>query len=198
VIQNCGTGFSGHLDLRDHKLSYATYIERVVFNQWIYNPTSSTICFGILGMNVSGPQVLPFKTSWSGVGARLEIWAGCHGPSGMPCAGSSEAGRHEDHLGDGIEEHNQNEIQVPGTYHSTLYVCYSPFAECLAPGGHWVALSAPVPFVMVHWTPSAPLEGEQATPEPEPSNACYLITDDPAGIYLKCDGKQTKSMEHGR
>ncbi len=199
----CGTGFAGHLELTFPKPSYATYIENVVFSQYLYNPTATTICFGILGMSVSGPQSLPFKTSWDGAGAPgglLEIWAGCHGPAGMPCAPSSAAGRHEDKLGDGAEEHTPWEITTPGVYNSTLFVCYSPYSACLAPGGNWAAVSGAVPFTMVHWTQSAPQSDSQveATPEPFGGKVCYLITDDPRGIYLKCNGKQTKSFQHSR
>jgi hypothetical protein len=197
----CGTGFNGHLELRFPKDSYATYIENVVFSEYLFNSTSSTICFGILGMGVTGPQTLPFKTSWDGGGApggRLEIWAGCHGPAGLPCANSAAAGRHEDQLGDGPEDHSPWEITTPGTYNATLYVCYSPYSDCLAPGGHWAAVSGAVPFTMIHWTPtpSAVTDGGQIEPTPKPfgGQICYLITDDPAGIYLKCDGKQTKSL----
>jgi hypothetical protein len=200
---NCGTGFNGHLEKTDNKPSYATYIERIRFNEFIHNPTSSTICFGILGISVTGPQTLPFKTSWDGAGApngRLEIWAGCHGPTGMPCAGSAGAGMSQDHLGDGEEEHNQFEITTPGNYNATLFVCYSPFSDCLAPGGNWVGISGAVPFTMIHWTPSAHLDGEPAEPTMTPSDEpiCYLITDDPAGIYLDCEGNVSEGMAHSR
>jgi len=199
----CGTGLNGHLESTDNKPTYATYIERVRFTEYIFNGTAQTICFGILGIAPSGPQQLPFKTSWDGAGApggRLEIWAGCHGPAGIPCAGSSGAGAHIDHLGDGAEEHTQNEITTPGTYNATLYVCYSPFSACLVPGGAWASISAAVPFNMIHWTPSAPLTDGQVEPTavPDKGPVCYLITDDPAGIYLKCSGKQMKSMPHRR
>lgn len=200
----CGTGFSGHLELTFPKVSYATYIENVIFSEYVFNPTATTICFGILGMGVSGPQTLPFKTSWDGAGApggRLEIWAGCHGPAGMPCAGSSAAGRHEDKLGDGPEENSPWEITTPGTYNATLYVCYSPYATCIGgQGAHWAAVSGAVPFTMVHWTPSAP-QGDglvEPTPTPFGGRLCYLITDNPDNIYLKCDGKQTESMSRPR
>ena len=193
----CATGFNGHLQSTDNKSSYATFIERIRFNEFIHNPTGSAICFGILGISTTGPQTLPFKTSWDGAGAVggvLEIWAGCHGPTGMPCAGSAGAGMSQDHLGDGVEEHNEFEITTPGNYVATLYVCYSPFSACLAPGGNWAGISDGVPFTMVHWTPPPPGISGQDEFAPTGDPICYLVTDDPEGIYLDCDKNSAEGM----
>jgi hypothetical protein len=188
------TGMTGQLARTEpNKPTYATFIENVWMYEWIFNPKAYTINFGVLGLAATGPVNLPFKTSWDGAGVpggQLQIYAGCHGPAGIPCAGSTDAGRHVDHVGDnGGGEHSPWEITKPGVYQVTFYVCYSTFTACQQPGGVWQALSGPVSFTAIDWTPQ-PDQGVAPTPAPYVSAdygpVCYLITDDPAGIYLSC------------
>jgi hypothetical protein len=204
------TGLTGNLARQDpSKPSYATYIENIWMYENIFNPTGGTINFGVLGIQTTGPQAnIPFQTSWSGSGAPggfLQLFAGCHGPAGIPCAGSEGAGRHTDHVGDGANEHTPGELQVPGNYSSRLYVCYSNFNACLQPGGNWVALGNPVGFTLINWTPTPMLDVVGPTPTSEFDSQvrdnrpeCYLITDDPAGIYLSCVRPEAKYRHLGR
>lgn len=81
-----------------------------------------------------------------------------------------------------------------------LAVCYSPFQDCQTPGlAVWQDLGSPVDFVAVHWTPS-PFEQFEPTPAPRDRNerVCYLITDDPRGMYLQCSGKEARSRPLSR
>lgn len=198
------SGLTGSMVLRDNKPTYATYIENIFFYENIFNGMGSTIRFGILGVAMveSAQGAYPFRTSWDGAGApggQLEIYAGCHGPAGIPCASSADAGRHEDHVGDGSYESTVYEIRVPGQYKMQLFVCYSTYDGCQQAGGVWQPLGNPVQFVAVHWTPS-PFEQFEPTPAPRDRNerVCYLITDDPRGMYLQCSGKEARGRPLSR
>jgi hypothetical protein len=181
--------------MAENKPSYATFIENIKFFERIQNPTGTTVGFGILGVQTTGPQPVPFKTSWDGAGVpggRLELWAGCWGPQGIPCNGNADTAWHEDHVGDNPLESSPHEIQIPGNYQLRLFVCYSAFADCLQPGGVWAELAGPVPFTAVHWTPTPTLAGagdaepDEVVPSDDGRPVCYLVTDDPGGIYLNC------------
>jgi hypothetical protein len=193
------TGMTGHMQLAENKPSYATFIENVFFYEWIHNPTGSTIRFGVLGVGTVGPQPnYPFRTSWDGAGApggQLEIFPGCHGPAGIPCAGSSDAGRHQDHIGDSVVEDSPFEIEVPGTYTMRFFVCYSDFNACQQPGGNWQQLGGDVQFTAIHWTPTPSVNAAEPDDAPRDSSGrlCYLITDDPRGMYLSCSGPKLRS-----
>lgn len=199
------TGLSGQLARTEpSKPSYATFIENVWLYESIFNPTGQTINFGILGLTTKRPDNsdMPFKTSWDGAGAPggvLQIFAGCHGPAGNPCAGSSDAGRHVDHVGDnGGNEHTPWEVTQVGTYQVRFYVCYSTYSACQNPGGNWQLLSGPVTFNAINWTPTPSInqvQGATATPDNRADFTgpqCYLITDNPAGIYLSCARPQSQ------
>jgi hypothetical protein len=193
------TGLTGRIQLSENKPTYATFIENVFFYEWIHNPTGSTVRFGILGVATSGPQPgYPFRTSWDGAGApggQLEIFAGCHGPAGIPCAPNPDAGRHQDHVGDSAFEDSPFEIEVPGTYTLQFYVCYSDFSACQQPGGNWQQLGSNVQFTTIHWTPT-PSFGQTAPTQAAAAfqgRLCYLITDDPRGLYLQCSGPRLHS-----
>jgi hypothetical protein len=192
------TGLTGHIQLSDNKPTYATFIENVFFDEWIHNPTGNSVRFGILGVTTTGPQPnYPFRTSWDGAGApggQLEIYPGCHGPAGNPCANSADAGRHRDVVGDGSYESTDFEIRVPGTYTLHFFVCYSDYNACQQPGGNWQELGS-TQFTAIHWTPTPSANAAEPDPTPRDSSGrlCYLITDDPRGLYLSCSGAKLRS-----
>lgn len=180
---------SGDLSLVSNQATYATYGEWVKFYELIHNTTSSNIYYGILGVNVTGPVNLPFKTSWDGAGAPggvLTIGPGCYGPGGGSCAPNPEAGRSEDHVGDDWADHTPWEITTPGQYTITLHACVSPYAACTSGGGVWQQIGNSVQFTAIHWTPQAP-NALTPTPPPYTEKLCYLITSDPQHVYLDCD-----------
>jgi hypothetical protein len=179
----------------ENKPSYATYIEWIKFYESIHNVTDQAQGFGILGVNVEGPITMPFKTGWDGAGAGgfLTINPGCWGPVNMnsdPCAQDATAGRSEDHIGDGPDEHTAWEVTVPGQYRLAMYICLSSYSACQQPGGDWRQIGLPQVITAIDWTPTPPPQGAEAQATPTPSasaaQACYLITHDPRGVYLSC------------
>lgn len=186
ATQPSPSDLGGQLSLVENKPTYATYGEWIRFYELIHNSTISEIRYGILGVKVVGPVELPFKTSWDGAGASggmLTINAGCYGPGGGTCAPNPDAGRAEDHVGDDWSEHSDWEITQPGRYTITMYVCLSPFSACTSGGGDWRQVGNSVTFDAIHWTP--PPSGLSLFEE-TPRTGCYLITDNPAHIYLSC------------
>lgn len=179
-------GLEGQLSLVDNKPTYATFGEWIKFYELLHNPTSSNVRYGILGVNVTGPVNLPFKTSWDGAGApggMLTINAGCYGPGGGTCAPNPDAGRAEDHVGDDWNDHSLWEITLPGRYTIAMYVCLSPFSTCVGGGGDWRQIGSVVTFDAIQWTPQAP--GISLFEETRRAG-CYLSTADPSRIYLSC------------
>jgi hypothetical protein len=198
------TGLTGRIELSENKPTYATFIENVFFYEWLHNPTGNTIRFGILGVATNGPQPnYPFRTSWDGAGApggQLEIFAGCHGPAGIPCAPNPDAGRHQDHVGDSAFEDSPFEIEVPGVYTLQYFVCYSSYAACQQPGGNWQQLGSSLQFTTIHWTPTPGGQGAETdgTPSDASGRLCFLITDNPRGLYLQCAGPRLHSRPLSR
>jgi len=198
----------GVFTMVENKPSYATYIEWIKFYQSIHNVTDQAQNFGILGTNVEGPITMPFKTSWDGAGAGgfLTINASCWGPVNMnanPCAPDATAGRSEDHVGDGPDEHTAWEVTVPGQYRLAMYICLSSYSACQQPGvGDWRQIGQPQIITAIDWTPTPPPQGVQprATATASAATACYLITNDPRGVYLSCPEARWnhKVREHRR
>jgi hypothetical protein len=186
IFSDC-SGLEGDISLVENKPTYATYGEWVKFYTWIHNVTGHTACFGILGVNVVQPNGVPlnFNTQWSGQGAGgwLTLNPGCWGPNGIPCAPNVDWGRQEDHTGDGWPDHTDRELTMQGTHTIYYYACYSNFWACQEPGGDWHLLDQ-VSFNTIHWTPQA--VSAAAAPTPGPRTGCYLVTNDPKGIYLDC------------
>lgn len=166
--------FTGTFTMAENKQSYATNIENIQFYELLQNVRSYPVRFGIMGVQVAGPQNF-FHTSWDGGGAGgyLSINGNCYGPNGMPCAPNPDAGRHLDSV----------VVNVPGGYALSMYVCYSSFSGCQTAGGVWQQLGQTQNIVAIDWTPQPGIVG-QATPAP--TEPCRLITDDPRGIYLQC------------
>lgn len=188
----CSGRFDGSISLKDNKPTYATYIEWIKFLQWVHNNNNSTTCFGILGFNAIKPDgsAYPFNSQWSASGVPskyLTIYANCWGPNGQPCAGSQSSGQQEDHMGSG-----NYVVAETGVYTVYYMVCYSDYNACQKAGGNWAQLGV-IQFTAVNWTPSAP-SGTQAAPTPQAPTGpeCYLITDDPRGIYLNCNVSHLK------
>ncbi len=197
------TGLTGQMALKENKPTYATNIENVFFYENIFNPTGGIIFYGILGVNVQQPDGswMPFKTSWDGAGApsgRLQINAGCHGPSGGVCAPNADAGRATDHVGTNLNEDSPWKVTQVGQYKMYFMVCYSSYTGCQQQNGAvWAQLAGPVNFQAINWTPTPSANVANPTATPAYSAAdygpiCYLITDDPAGTYLSCPKPQSK------
>lgn len=162
------------------KPSYATNIEDIWHWFYIHNPNASTVYYGILGVNVvkdAGGYSF-FHTSWSGQLAPngvLSINGGCFGPGG--CWGTSGQAELRDTV----------KVAQPGDYTMTLAICQSSFDGCLQPSGSWQNLAS-VTFTAIDWTPTPPppMPDVVSTPMPSLTEPCQLITDDPAGTYLRC------------
>lgn len=205
----CNGRFDGSVTMELDKPTYATFIEYIKFLQWVHNNNNSTTCFGILGYNLIGPGgsgpsgngTYPFNSQWSASGVPsklLTIYAGCWGPGGQPCAGSQSSAQQEAYVHD-----NPYVINQPGVYTIYYMVCYSNFYDCQNPNAHpnWAQLSV-VQFTAINWTQSAPSgTAVSQTPSPTPSASetnqpvCYLITNDPRGIYLSCDTPHLKERQ---
>lgn len=159
-----------------NKPSYATNIENIWHWFYIHNPNASTVYYGILGVSVYKDAGYNFfHTSWSGQLAPngvLSINGGCFGPSG--CQGSPGSAELRDTV----------IVAQPGDYTMTLAICQSSFNGCLEPSGSWQNLAS-VTFKAIDWTPMPPPDGV-STPVPPQTEPCQLITDDPAGTYLRC------------
>lgn len=173
--QNMGGGLRRE---EPNKPSYATNIENIWHWFYIHNANASTIYYGILGVNVvkNGGGYGFFHTSWSGQLAPngvLSLNGGCFGPSG--CQGSPGSAELRDTV----------IVAQPGDYSMTLAICQSSFNGCLEPSGSWQNLAS-VSFTAIDWTPTPNIPGSASTPMPPQTEPCQLITDDPAGTYLKC------------
>ncbi len=199
---NCSGRFDGSINLEDNKPTYATFIEWIKFLQWVHNNNNSTTCFGVLGFAANRPDgsPYPFNSQWSASGVpskHLTINANCWGPNGQPCAGSQASGQQEDHMGTGNYIVNQE-----GQYTVVYWVCYSNFNVCTQSGGagDWEQLGS-IQFTAINWTPTPPSiqSGTEIAPTPTtpPSTGplCYLITNDPRGIYLNCNTPQLKERQ---
>lgn len=199
----CNGRFDGSISLipkADGSTTYATYIEQVHILQWVHNNNGQTTCFGILGYNLIGPGgtgPYQFNSQWSASGSNvpnhlLTISANCWGPYGQPCAGSQSSGQQVD---TSIGTHPKYIINQPGVYAVYYMVCYSDFNACQKAGSNWAQLGV-IQFTAINWTPGAPSGTETApTPESQTGPACYLITDDPAGIYLNCNTSHLKERQ---
>jgi hypothetical protein len=161
----------------ENKPSYATNIENIRFWELLQNVRAYPVSFGIMGVNVAGPQNF-FHTSWDGAGAGgyLTINGGCYGPNGMPCASHPDAGKHLDAV----------IVNLPGTYILSMHVCYSSFTGCQQGGSVWQQIGQSQQILAVNWTPQPFSEGT-ATPMPPSTRWCVLVQDDPRGKYLRCE-----------
>ena len=197
---SCPGRFDGSISLEDNKPTYATYIEWVKFIQWVHNNNDSTTCFGILGFDTIRPDGshMQYNSQWNAQGVPsqyLTISANCWGPNGQPCAGSQGSGQQEDHVGTGPYLVTQE-----GQYTIYYTVCYSTFNACLAPGSNWAVLGS-IQFTAINWTPTPPSvqSGTEIAPTPTtPASTgpvCYLITDDPRGMYLNCNTPHLKERQ---
>jgi hypothetical protein len=197
---SCPGRFDGSISLEDNKPTYATYIEWVKFIQWVHNNNDSTTCFGILGFDAIQPDGshMQYNSQWNAQGVPsqyLTISANCWGPNGQPCAGSQGSGQQEDHVGTGPYLVTQE-----GQYTIYYTVCYSTFNACLSPGSNWAVLGS-IQFTAINWTPTPPSgpSGTEIAPTPTtpPSTGpvCFLITNDPRGMYLNCNTPHLKERQ---
>jgi LysM repeat protein len=186
---------AGQIMLESNKPTYATKIEDVWFYELVQNPTGQTARFGILGINVTGPNVNYFHTSWSAPNEpdqEFTLNPGCYGPVGIPCAADSNWARHRDAVG-GLPQNRPGEtLTTPGQYLLEFFACYSGYKVCQTPNGSWERLGS-VSIVAVDWTPPAAsiLSPKLLTPSPTPpapTSLCYLLKDDPQHIQLFCNG----------
>lgn len=190
------TGFTGRIFFVEPKTRYYTNIEWIKFWEQIYNPTGHPMSFTILGVNVWKDEQFPFPdtnlgfhTSWTG--APDWILSGCWGPNGYTdwnighnyrCAPNENEGFHQDHVG----EASNIEITTPGNYWIELWVCTATHDQCLHGGGGpdaWKKLGQNLNFI----ADPNPLAHGVIQPTQMPQTKCYLNTEDPDNIYLKCD-----------
>jgi hypothetical protein len=163
----------------------------------VHNNNAATTCFGILGYNAIKPDgsAYPFNSQWAAGGVPskfLTIYANCWGPYGQPCAGSQASGQQVD---TSLGTYPTYVISEVGQYTVYYMVCYSDFNTCQKPGGNWAQLGV-IQFVAVNWTPSAPSGTAVAsTPQAPAGPECYLVTDDPRGIYLNCNVSHLKERQ---
>ncbi len=199
---NCPGRFDGSISKipkADGSTTYATFIELVHILEWVHNNNGATTCFGVLGYNAIKPDgsAYQFNSQWSGSGVPskyLTIYANCWGPYGQPCAGSQSSGQQVD---TSLGTHPDYVISQVGQYTVYYMVCYSSFNVCTQKGGGgiWAQLGV-IQFTAINWTPSAPVATEAApTPQAPTGPVCYLITDDPGGIYLDCNIAHLKERQ---
>lgn len=199
---NCSGRFDGSISLipkSDGSTTYATYIELVHILQWVHNNNGATTCFGVLGYNAIKPDgsQYQFNSQWSASGVPskyLTIYANCWGPYGQPCAGSQASGQQVD---TSLGSHPIYVISQVGQYTVYYMVCYSNFNVCTQKGGggDWEQLGV-IQFIAVNWTPPAPAATVVApTPQAPTGPVCYLVTDDPGGIYLNCNTPRLKERQ---
>jgi hypothetical protein len=185
------TGLTGRLVFVEPKTRYYTNVEWIKFWEQIYNPTGSPQSYTILGVNVyrQSPsfQNLGFHTSWTG--GPDWISAGCWGPNGFTnwnnghrCAPNQNEGWHQDHIGDA----SNIEITTPGHYYIEFWACLSSYFQCTTQGQSptWRKLGDNLHFDADQNPTTAHGVVE---PTQMPQTTCFLITDDPENVYLKCD-----------
>jgi hypothetical protein len=183
---------SGALTREDpNKPTYATRCEDVWFYELIHNDDGArALNWGILGVNVQGPNTNVFHTSWSAPnepGQMFTLYPNCYGPLGMPCAGSIDGAKHRDAIG-GYRPDSR--LINPGTYTLSMAICLSPYNVCPSSGG-WRVLSS-VSIVAVDWyDPSCNRTLAQAVPTPnsDPLAGCHLDLSDPQHAHMVCPGK---------
>lgn len=162
---------------QDPLKTYATNIENIWHWFWIHNTNSTRVYYGILGVNVYKDNNYNFfHTSWNGQNAPNGLLYidgnGCYGPNSYPCSPNPE----------GAQQRDTVIVAQPGHYWMTLAICQSSFLACMQPGAAWQNLYT-VQFDAIDWTPQPGIV-DQATPAP--TEPCRLVTDDPRGVYLKC------------
>lgn len=132
--QTSSRGITGTLTLcNPEKPTFATRIERICFRETIFNHTSQTVTYGILGVQATNLSGGPhqFQTSWRG---DLSVAPNSTGPTG----GGWEDGMF---------------MEQAGTYRLTLTICYSNVDTCLGPSGDWETLTSGINVTVVDWNP---------------------------------------------
>jgi hypothetical protein len=184
------TGLDGRVLME--KQAYYTHIEWIKFFIQIYNPTGQPIAYTLLGINVWRDEIfdtnLGFHTSWTG--APDYVLSGCWGPTGFTdwnrgpnyrCAPTSAEGWHQDHIGDA----SNLEIEVPGNYRVEFWACLSGYDQCVHNQNPTWRKLGPDAFFVANPAPAGAHAAAINTPMPQ--TTCFLITDDPENVYLKCD-----------
>jgi len=195
---------SGQLTLEDQTpgKTYAAKCEDVWHYDLIHNDDSSLPArWGIMGVNVSGPNTNFFHTSWAAdaqPGQFFRMNPGCYGPNGYApdwnpgaCNTDPYNARHYDAVGG---YRSDGRLMYEGYYQLTLAICLSPYNVCPGPGATWRNLSSVTIHVVDWYDPVKCPEGPHVASVPTPAKAdplagCHLDLSDPRKIHMVCPGK---------
>lgn len=197
---------SGQLTLEDQTpgKTYAAKCEDVWHYDLIHNDDGSIPArWGIMGVNVIGPGIAFFHTSWSAdqqVKSNLTFTLnpGCYGPNGTgddnnpsACNTDANSAKHRDLVGG---RQSDGRLMNAGDYQLTLAICLSPYTACTSGNGAWKSLSSVTIHVVDWYDPVKCPEGPHSAAAPTPAKVdplagCHLDLSNPNNIHMVCPGK---------